>query len=80
MQDQPGTVARITGILSDNSISITSLLQQEGQKDSIPLVMTTHQAKAGDMAKALEEISRLGEVEDSPVSLKIVEEHPESVV
>ncbi len=80
VKDQPGTVARITGILSRNSISITSLLQQEGRKDSIPLVMTTHEAKAGDIAKALEEISALSEVESSPVSLRIVEEHPESVV
>ena len=80
VKDRPGTVARITSILSDHSISITSLLQQEGRSDSIPLVMTTHNATAGDIGKALKEIFALDEVEIEPVSLRIVEEHPESVI
>ena len=79
VQDKPGVVARITSILSSHSISITSLLQQEGGTDSIPLVMTTHEAKAGDLYRALEEIASLDEVDSEPVSLRIVEEHPESV-
>ncbi len=80
VKDRPGTVARITGILSKHSISITSLLQQEGAFDSIPLVMTTHTAKAGNIIKALTEIASLEEVDNKPVSLRIVEEHPESVI
>lgn len=79
VQDRPGTIARISTILSKHSISITSLLQQEGETNNIPLVMTTHLAKTGNVQNALKEIATLEEVDNEPVSLRIVEEHPESV-
>ncbi len=80
VQDRPGIVARISSILSEGGISITSLLQKEEQKENIPLVMTTHEAKEGAVIKALEAISGLEEVTDVPVMIRIVEEHPENVI
>lgn len=79
VQDRPGTIARISNILGKHAISITSLLQKEEDVDQIPLVMTTHEAREGNIRAALEEIAALDEVNQKPVSLRIVMEHPESV-
>jgi homoserine dehydrogenase len=78
VKDRPGTVARISSILSSNGISITSLLQKEEAKDNIPLVMTTHEARAGAVTQALKEIENLEETVSAPIFIRIIEEHPES--
>jgi len=42
--------------------------------------MTTHEAAEGDLQKALKEISALDGIEANPVCLRIIEEHPESII
>ena len=80
VQDRPGTVARISTILSSKGISITSLLQKEESRDNIPLVMTTHEAREGAVLQAMKEIEGLEETVGSPTFIRIIEEHPESVL
>ncbi|MDC7238944.1 MAG: homoserine dehydrogenase, partial [Spirochaetales bacterium] len=80
VQDRPGIVARISSILSEEGISITALRQKEDRKENIPLVMTTHEAKEGAVLKALDAIAKLDEVIETPVMIRIVEEHPENVI
>jgi homoserine dehydrogenase len=80
VKDRPGTVARISSILSDNGVSITSLLQKEEARDTIPLVMTTHQAREGAITQALNKIEGLEETASPPIYIRIIEEHPESVI
>lgn len=54
VEDQPGVLAQVTKILGDNGISITACLQQEkSHADTVPLIITTHQATQGNMDKAL---------------------------
>ncbi len=79
VKDRPGTVARISTILSKKGISITSLLQKEDKSDTIPLVMTTHECSEGAIISALKEIESLEEITAPPIWIRIVEEHPESV-
>ena len=79
VKDQPGIVAKISSILSDQGISITSLLQKEENAETVPLVMTTHEAKEGAVSKALAAIEALEEVEKAPIRIRIIEEHPETI-
>ncbi|MDC7235490.1 MAG: homoserine dehydrogenase [Spirochaetales bacterium] len=80
VKDRSGTVARISSLLSEYNISITALLQREETSETIPLVMTTHEAREGDMLKALAAIEKLEEVMETPFMIRIIEEHPEQVI
>ncbi len=59
VQDHPGVLAKISGILGKNQISISSMIQQ-GRKieGSVPLVMMTHLAKEAHLQAALAEIDQ----------------------
>ena len=71
--DRPGMLAIISGILGKNQISIASVTQKEerGQQDSVPMIILTHQAKAAEMNKAIEEISRQECIHAKPVLFRI---------
>lgn len=70
--DRPGVLSKISGILGENRISIKSV-HQKGRKTngSVPIVMLTHRAKEADVQKALEEISVLDVVADTPMLIRI---------
>ncbi|OGW14631.1 MAG: homoserine dehydrogenase [Nitrospinae bacterium RIFCSPLOWO2_12_FULL_45_22] len=58
--DQPGVLARISGILGDHSISIASVLQKDREpKEGVPVVMMTHEALEKDIQLALKKIDQL---------------------
>jgi homoserine dehydrogenase len=60
VRDQSGVLAAIAGVLGRHKISVASVLQHEPmQPECVPLVITTHEAREGDVAAALEEIQRL---------------------
>ena len=69
--DSPGVLAKIAGMLGKRNISIASVNQHESNCDSVPLVILTHEAREGDMAQALEEVSDMAEVVAKPVMLRI---------
>lgn len=56
VKDQPGVLAGISKVLADVHISIESVIQI-GKSDSnyVPLVITTHEAREGDMQRAMKE-------------------------
>ncbi len=59
VKDQPGVLARIATVLADVSISIESVIQiGTSDCDYVPLVITTHEAREGDMRSAMEEFGR----------------------
>jgi len=67
--DQPGVLARISGILGKNKISISSVIQRETREgNSVPLVIVTHQALEKNIQKAVKEINQL-KVVLNPVQL-----------
>jgi homoserine dehydrogenase len=63
-QDRPGVLAEIARVLGQHQISIASVIQPEAPEDqeggTIPLVVMTHTARAGDFRAAVVEIDRLG--------------------
>ncbi|MFQ5587848.1 MAG: homoserine dehydrogenase [Nitrospiria bacterium] len=77
VRDHPGVLARISGILGKNNISISSVIQQ-GRKieGSVPLVMMTHLAKEAHLQNALNEIDRLDCILGATLLIRVEGEEP----
>ncbi len=71
-KDQPGVLSRISGILGNCGISISSV-HQKGRKSegSVPVVMVTHFARESDVCQAMDEISSLDVIHGQPVVIRI---------
>ena len=77
VQDHPGVLAEITGVLGKHQISIASIIQHEaalaiGQR-LVPLVIMTHQAAEGATQKAVAEISQLPSVNSPAVKMRVLD-------
>jgi homoserine dehydrogenase len=71
--DRPGVLARVTDLLGKHSISLGAILQQESASETmVPVVITTHQAKRGDMLAALKQIDALDVIGAKTVCLPIL--------
>ncbi len=75
VKDQPGVLARIAGVLGNNSISINSCVQKGrgDQQGPVPIVMLTHEALEADVRKALDEIDSMDIVLDRTMIIRIEE-------
>ena len=75
VQDKPGVLADISGILGKHKISIASVYQHDLDISNgvVPLVIVTHVTTHQDSAAAIEEISKLGAVESGTERLKILD-------
>jgi homoserine dehydrogenase len=70
--DKPGTLAKIASILAASHIGISSVIQPEGhEKESVPLILMTHDAPNSAMCKALAKIAKLPVVKGPPVMLRV---------
>lgn len=70
--DQPGVMADISAILRDEQISLGSLLQRgRDPGETVPVVMTTHEAEEASMRRACERIAALDTVTEVPVTIRI---------
>lgn len=71
--DRPGMFAKLAAALSRHQISIASVMQlvdrQAGQ--SVPVALTTHEAKEGSVRRALKDIQRMKTVAARPLLLRI---------
>ena len=60
VEDKPGVLSAVSGVLAENGISIASMIQKgRAQHAPVPLVMLTHEALEGNVRRALVAISRL---------------------
>lgn len=74
VQDRPGVLAEIAGILGKNQISIASVIQHEAEEEdggSVPLVIMTHEAREGAMSRAMDAIDRLEAVRPGSVRMRV---------
>ena len=70
--DTPGVLSTISGILAQNGISISSVIQKgRDQKGSVPIVMLTHEARESQAQKALQLIDHLDVVTDKTVVIRV---------
>lgn len=72
--DRPGVLSRIAGILGDNDISISSVIQKGREEaGSVPLVMLTHKAKERNVIKALSLAEQTDVLTDRTVMIRVEE-------
>lgn len=74
VEDRPGVLGEITGILGRHNISIASVLQHEPKSDGdphVPLVIMTHRTTEGATQAACAEINQLARVEQASVRMRV---------
>jgi homoserine dehydrogenase len=72
VQDRPGVLSQVAGILGRHEISIATVIQKgRARAGAVPIVMMTHEALDRNMGVALEEIDRLGVVAVPTVMLRV---------
>lgn len=70
--DRPGVLAKISGILGQHKISISSVSQKERKWARIvPIVMMTHEASERSLRLALRKIDRLETIRRKTVALRV---------
>lgn len=77
VEDRPGVLAEIAGVLGKHEISIASVIQHEPREGSagrvVPLVIMTYQAKEGAAQAAMAEIDRLQVVKPGSVRMRVLD-------
>jgi len=76
VDDRPGVMAEITGVLGRHQISIASVIQHETSQQTagvVPLVIMTHSAPEGAMSKALAAIEKLSCVHSGTTRIRVRE-------
>jgi homoserine dehydrogenase len=78
-KDEPGVMAQVTAALGKHGISLSAILQHEPSEDKtqVPVVITTHMAREGDIRKALAEIDALKTIQPPTVCLRIIDQPAE---
>jgi homoserine dehydrogenase len=73
VDDKPGVMARIAGILGDEAISIEAIQQKEPEEGvtQVPLVMLTRRVIEGRMNQAIQKIEALESVHGSVVRIRM---------
>ncbi len=71
--DQAGVLAQICNIFWKHNISIAAVIQKEAvSKEFVPLVMTTHLAREGDLQAAIEKVDKLDVVKAKTKIIRIL--------
>ncbi len=77
--DKPGVLAHIAGALGRCDISVASVLQHEPTRpDMVPLVITTHEAREGNMTAAMRQIQDLPTVTGRAVRIRMIDHRHEA--
>jgi homoserine dehydrogenase len=71
--DVPGVMAQITNILSRHAISLAGINQHESKSGQpVPIVITTHESKDGDITRAIAEIDQLKSITANTVRIRVL--------
>ena len=72
VEDRPGVIAQIAGVLGDLKIGISSIFQPESDEgEAVSLVLVIHKATNAQMASALETIGALPCVKKTPRMIRV---------
>jgi homoserine dehydrogenase len=72
VQDRPGVIAAVSGILARERISLESMLQRgRSQSGEVPVVLTTHETEEARMRRAVARIAKLKAVAEEPCIIRI---------
>ena len=74
-KDEPGVLGQVTQVLGLHGISLSAIRQQETHEGQyVPVVITTHQAREGDMRASLDAIDALPTIQGPSVCLRIIDQ------
>ncbi|WP_026310145.1 homoserine dehydrogenase [Neomegalonema perideroedes] len=73
LQDRPGALASVTAALGAENVSIESMRQLRPTDQTAPAAIVTHEAREGDLRRALARIGALPALARPPVALRIEE-------
>jgi homoserine dehydrogenase len=72
VEDRPGVVAQVAGVLGALNIGISSLFQPEGTEgEAVPLIFVIHKATSAQIQKALDQIGALPCVKKAPRMIRV---------
>ncbi len=75
IDDRPGVMSEITGVLGRYHISIASVIQHETEEEDasnvVPLVIMTHTTSEGNVAEAMKSIGQLASVHPGSVRMRV---------
>lgn len=73
VEDRPGVIAQIAGILGELSIGISSIRQPESEEEgsTVPLVVMLHTATHSQISQAIDRISKLDCVKRPPRMIRV---------
>ncbi len=73
VEDRPGTIAQIAGILGELNVGISSILQPESEDEgaTVPLVLMIHKASNAQIGAALDRIGKLVCVKRPPRMIRV---------
>jgi homoserine dehydrogenase len=70
VEDRPGIIAKLAGILASKNIGLEAVLQEPcDTKNDLPFVITTEQTSEQSIGEAIEEMSRLDFMREAPLAL-----------
>ena len=73
--DEPGVMAKVSGVLGRKDISLSAILQHESEPAKpVPVIIMTHLAREGSVRQALAEIAQLEVVSEPPVCIRVAED------
>jgi len=75
--DRPGVLSRISGVLGNHRISISSVIQKGREVDGpVPIVMLTHEARERSVRKAIAELDGSEVLTDRTMIIRVEEGKP----
>jgi homoserine dehydrogenase len=70
-KDAPGILSRIAATLAKDNISIASVVQKEGDGETVPLILTTHAATEKGILRSVEELDSFDFIKGKTMLLRI---------
>ena len=74
VEDNPGVLAKVAGILGSHGISISTLVQDAGSEEpgaGVNLIILTHEARQGSLSSAVEELDQSPFVLEKTVRMSV---------
>jgi homoserine dehydrogenase len=71
VDDKPGVLAQVAGVLGSLDIGISSMIQPESDGQSAVLILMVHDATHAQVRNALTQIAALPPVKGEPVLLRV---------
>ncbi len=69
--DKSGILSKISGVLGDHNISISSVMQKESDSEYIPLIIMTHEAKEDSINDSIKEINNFDFIRQDVMVIRV---------